>query len=502
DFLSLHSLGETQNLNNLSRAVFAMARPIDIIFIADSIIIILLIFLFKKRYRSKTRNIKIFLVYLIIPIAYISILHFNSDFHDENYNGPVFFKTQFLPSSTMNNLSPIGYHFYDTLLFIQDNMHHVITAKEEIEVKNWLGFKNEDITNVKDKGLYKGKNLIFIQVESLENFVINQKSEGQTLTPNLNKMLANSMYFDNFYEQVNTGNSGDADLMVNASVLPVRRGSTFFRFPNNSYNTLSDILKVENYYSSTLHASDGNIWNISKALKNFGFDQELDYRDFKNTEKFWMGLTDESFFSQISTMIDTVKKPFYYYTVTVSSHIPFVLPDNMKNLKLSKEFDSTHMGAYFQSVNYADEQIGKFVDELDKKNVLDNTILVIFGDHTGVHKYYGDEINNLKEYESWWDDNLKVPFIIYSKGSKGQLVNTVGGEVDVLPTIANLFGIDKEKYENTSMGRDLLNTNRNYAILNDGVVVGKETLTSAEINNVNQSFTIADLIIRTNYFNK
>ncbi|MDP4178711.1 MAG: LTA synthase family protein, partial [Bacillota bacterium] len=312
DFLSIHTLGESQNLHNLSRAVFSMARTIDLIFVFDIIIVLILALLLRKKWNVVRRKKIMFLIVLCYPVIMLTILHCKCDFNDDNYTGQVLFKTQYMPYATMENLTPIGYHFYDIVMYINDNRIIKLTKKDESLIKQWLNYKNEDLPDNEYKGVFKGKNLIFIQVESLENFVINQKYDGQAVTPNLNNLIKNSYYFPNFYEQVNNGNSGDADLMANASVLPVRRGSTFFRFPKNNYNTLPQILKNNNYYSRSLHASDGAIWNISTALKSFGFDNSKDMYDFKNSETFWMGLTDEEFFSQVSDLMNSDSKPFYY----------------------------------------------------------------------------------------------------------------------------------------------------------------------------------------------
>jgi Phosphoglycerol transferase and related proteins, alkaline phosphatase superfamily len=501
DFLSLHSLGETQNLNNLSKAVLSMARPIDILFVLDNIIVITLIFFLKRNNIIKQRRPLIFSILFFIPITILFAMHLVYDFKDDNYSGPVLFKTQYLPYSTMRNLSPLGFHFYDSLIFIKDNMPYKLSSAEKNKIDQWIAYKNEDLPDNSYSSMFKGKNLIFIQVESLENFVINQKISGEALTPNLNNMLNNSLYFSNFYEQVNNGNSSDADLMANASVLPTRRGSAFFRFPKNQYNTMAKLLASENYYSRSLHASDGNIWNVSTALKTFGFNESWDMNDFDQSDLSWMGLSDQSFFNQVASLTQKDSSPFFYYTVTVSSHEPFIIDDKLKTLKLENSFNNTSMGNYLQAIHYTDEQIGNFIKELDSKGILDNTLVVLYGDHCGVHKYFNDEVNALSEHETWWDDNTKVPFIIYNKNLKGQEFKTVGGEIDILPTVAYLMGINKSQYENTSLGRNLLNTNKSYAILNDGTIINEAALSQEDINHIKQSFSISDLILRTDYFN-
>lgn len=505
DFLSLHLLGQTQNLNNLSDSVTSMARPIDLIFIIDIILLIIFAVILRKRYANFKKERGIFAFIFFLSVAYITSVHFIYDNKGPHSSGPTFFNMEFVPKSTMTNLSPLGYHFYDSLLFIKDHAPYKLSKEETDSITQWLDYKNENLPANEYKGIFKGKNVIFIQVESLENFVINQSYNKQELTPNLNKILKDSLYFNNFYEQVNNGNSSDADLMVNTSVFPVRRGSTFFRFPNNKYNTLSLLLKDKSYHTRALHSDYGYYWNVLKAIVNFDFDEVWDINNFDSSEStavFGLGLTDKTFFDQVSDLVDKDKKPFYYFTVTASSHGPFDMREDMKALKLPLAFDKTKMGGYFQAVNYTDAEIGSFIENLDSKGILEDTVIVIYGDHTGVHKYYSDEIDNLPEKESWWNNENKIPLIIYNKGYKGKVIETAGGQIDILPTVAYLMGIEEEKYESTSLGRNLLNTKKSYALLNDGRIIGEDNLTQENKDHINKSFQISDLIIRTNYFSR
>lgn len=504
-FLSLHLLTETSNLNNMSEGVMSMARPIDILFIVDIILIIVLSILSAKRYKLMDKCRGIFSILFLFSLAFVLFFHVIYDYHGSQYDGPMLFKTQWINYATMRNLSPIGYHIYDTVMFVDDNRPFKLNADDKKSINTWLDYKNENLPDNKYAGIFKGKNVIVIQVESLENFILNNKYGNQEITPNLNKMLNNSLYFPNYYEQVNNGTSSDADLMTNASVYPVRRGSTFFRFPDNKYNTMPDILKNLGYSTGAYHADYGYYWNVRNALANFGFDKFMDISDFPKKDGFYMGLTDQCFLSQVSDIVSAKKQPFYAFCVTTTSHMPFnninKRPD-MVTMNLPKAFADTHMGGYYECFHYTDAQIGNFIDGLDKKGLLDNTVVVIYGDHTSIHKYYSDEVSKMQPQESWWNNGFRIPLIIYSKGMKGEVIPTNGGQIDLMPTLAYTLGIDKNIYQNTTMGRNLLNTNKSYAILSNGTIIGKENLNKQDIEHVDESFDIADKITRADYFNK
>ena len=176
------------------------------------------------------------------------------------------------------------------------------------------------------------------------------------------------------------------------------------------------------------------------------------------------------------------------------------MPEDKKLLNLPKELDDNMLGGYFQSVRYADEAIKLFIEELEKNGQLDNTVLMIYGDHGGVHKFYEEEIKDAPLNENWWQENdKKIPFIIYNKDLKATTISKAGGQVDFLPTISYLLGVERSKFDNTSMGRVLVNTNRNATILNNGDIMGTPKDENEE-NHLKDVFKIADDIIKGNYF--
>ncbi|MBS5951954.1 MAG: sulfatase-like hydrolase/transferase, partial [Clostridium sp.] len=306
------------------------------------------------------------------------------------------------------------------------------------------------------------------------------------------------------YEQVNEGTSSDADLMINTSMFPVRRGSTFFRYPGNTYNSLPNLLEEKNYSTIAIHPDKGSFWNYVNGLTGIGFDKFVDFFSFdENSEMLGLGISDESYFTQVVPMIKELKEPYYAFTVTLTNHGPFdSIPEEKKVLGLDEELDKNEMGGYFESVKYTDTQIGEFLKKLDSEGLLDNTVVVIEGDHTGVHKYYNSSVEKLSNKEDWYLDNghHTVPFIIWSKDmTEGKTFDVKGGQVDIMPTLLYLLGVENEKYINTALGRNLLNTNKSFAALTNLDVVG-DNLTEEEKEMYKNIMLLSDKMIRSNYF--
>jgi phosphoglycerol transferase MdoB-like AlkP superfamily enzyme len=254
------------------------------------------------------------------------------------------------------------------------------------------------------------------------------------------------------------------------------------------------------YSTLAVHPDNASYWNWMPALKSIGFQRCIDASYFDQSETIGMGISDGSYLRQVEPLAEKQKQPFYMFLVTLTSHAPFNLPQQYRELKLDPALDKTKLGGYFQSMHYTDKQLGIFIDKLQKSGVLNNTAIALYGDHCGIHKFYQQEVNQIQPSQSWWLDNHHhIPLIIYQKNLKGKTVSTIGGEIDLMPTISYLMGIDESKYADTTMGRNLLKTNKNFAVLADGKYVGTAA-SSKEKNSSIQGLEIANKIIESNYF--
>ncbi|MCX8129206.1 MAG: LTA synthase family protein [Clostridia bacterium] len=501
-FISIHSKDNLVNIGNLGDSILSMVRFADAIFVAD----ILLIPLFAKIIRKKInladnsrRSILAFVLLFVLSTAFISYSHYNVDIK-RKYKGKFLFTVCWTPRTTMLNLSPIGYHIFDIYVYWRDCQPVKLSTAEVESIEKWFRDKQEVLPDNKYKGIFEGKNLIFIETESLENCVVNQKINGQEITPALNKLLGNSIYFPNFYEQTLGGTSSDAMLLGNTSVYPIRRGTTFFRYPNNTYNSLPSLLEARGYSTLAIEPDRGSYWNWMNALTSFGFDQCMDSSYFYLDEKIGLGLSDGSFLRQIGPVVLKQKQPFYLFLVTQTTHTPYDLPGKYRELTIDEKINNTKLGGYLQSLHYTDKHIGVFLANLDKNGILDDTVVVIYGDHGGVHKFYPNEIPDAQLQEKWWlENNYKVPFVIYSKGMKGEIVKTIGSQIDILPTVAYLMGVDEKEYIYTALGRNLLKTNKSFAVLSNKNYIGKAG-SESEKNEAVRGVDISDIIIKSNYF--
>ncbi|MCX7749517.1 MAG: LTA synthase family protein [Clostridia bacterium] len=499
-FVSPHLLKQTTNLNNLEDSIFSMMSIWDIPLIIDIPILIFVFIKYRQLFKGLNREVFLFLVFFTVSMCFIFYIPFKVYVLGISDKRSYYFDVTWRPDLTMYHLSPIGYHIFDTYVYWKDCQPLKLDNGKKGNIERWFDEKKENLPDNQYKGLLKGKNLIILQVESLENFVLNQKIDNQEITPTLNRLSKNSIYFSNIYEQVHNGTSSDSDFLVNTSVYPIRRGSTFFRYPRNTYNSLPKLLEDKGYSTTAIHPDKGSYWNWMEALTSIGFQKCIDSTSFAMDEVIGLGLSDSSYLKQVEPVIQKLKQPFYVFMVTLTSHTPFKIPDKYKELTLPDGVEKTKLGGYFHSLRYTDKQIGIFLSKLDQSGLLNNTVVVIIGDHTGVHKFYPTEVKKATPSYHWWSYNsMQVPFMVYQKNLKETQISIKGGQVDILPTVLYLMGVDEKNYENTAMGRNLLKTDKDFAVLATGNYVGEEK-SKKDLEHATLGLDIADLLIRSNYF--
>lgn len=497
-FLGFRHIAYSGLFNPFQRTLFN-PKAIDLMFIFDLAILIYIVVFNKFNFKCQ-RSFKKFMCTICLGIFIVGSLHWLLDIKDITKGENKMFKMDWAPHMLARNLGPIGYHIYEaTTTFNKINEKVDINDIQDIE--DWFKYNKENIEGNKYKGIFRGKNLICIQLESFESFVIGKKVYNQEITPNINRLVSKSLYFNNIYEQNNGGNSIDCDMLINTSVMPLGESITFLTHPEVEYNSFPHILGREGYTTASTHAERGNDWGWGEAHHNaLKFQRQWDLSTYKEDEYVGFGLSDRSFFSQFLEKVKTLPQPFYTIIPTLSSHGPFNIDKKYRKLNLPEAVDKSYIGGYFQSLNYTDEQLGIFIKNLEKEGLLNNTIIAIYGDHGGVHKYYNDKIKDVHLEGEWWKEyDRKIPFIIYGEDIEAKQFDVNGGHVDIMPTLAYLLGIPDDEYRDKVMGRILVNTNRNSTVLKGNILIGN-IKDDKEREHLLKSYEIGRKIIMNNYF--
>jgi lipoteichoic acid synthase len=295
-------------------------------------------------------------------------------------------------------------------------------------------------------GMFKGKNIIMIQAESLNTFPIGLEVDGQEITPNISKLISVSHYYPNTYLQIGRGNTSDAEFVANNSLYPMAPKGIYKGYPQNDYLSLANILKEKGYQTSSAHGNSPGFWNREAAYEKQGYDEfyHADHPAIKKEDIIGMGISDVSMFSQMIDVYKKSDKPFYNFIVTLSVHRPFEMPDPYEFLDLTKKLDGTPTGNYLQSVHYFDKAVGNFIEDLKKEKLWDDTIFVMYGDHYGLLPKDESDLNELLGVKFGEKEQFNVPLIIRHPGqTKGAVNEKVASQMDIYPTLTSLLGIEE-----------------------------------------------------------
>lgn len=373
--------------------------------------------------------------------------------------------------------------------------------------KNYIDyFKDKADTQETNEytNIFEGKNVIAIHAESMMTNAIDLEFNGQEVSPNLNRLSREGMYFSNFYSQVSVGTSSDSELTYNTSLMPTKSGTAFVSYSDREYIGIPKLLSKKGYYTFSMHANNADFWNRRAMHNKLGYDKFYSKTDYevKKENIIGLGLSDKEFFKQSVEKIEKIneeKEKWYGLLIMLSNHTPFsevekygeypvdiketvTNEDGTTEEKVYPYMEGTKLGNYFKSLHYADSALGEFITALDEKGLLENTVIILYGDHDARlprREYnllynYDKETDGLldkenpeyKEYDSYqYELGRKVPFIIWTKNMKGTKLNfnntNVMGMYDVNPTLGNMFGF----YNKYTLGHDIFNIKENNIVV-------------------------------------
>lgn len=341
------------------------------------------------------------------------------------------------------------------LYHLQDIASHVLGATASTETGYYLATDSyEGQLEGELFGIGEGKNLILIQMESMQNMVVQKEYRGQELTPVLNQLIKDpgSYYFDNFYCQIGAGNTSDAEFAVNHSLFGSIEAYTYQLFENNYFHGLPKIMREKGYSTSVFHGYDKSFWNRENIYPKLGFDTYYSGEDFLSDEideiggGNIVGISDQAFYHQSIEKMKNLSTPFYSFLISLSTHNPFGLPEYLRGIELQAQDDNI-FGDYLNSVHYADNSLGVFFEELKESGIYEDSIIILYGDHFGMTKADTNLSSLLSDWlgkEYTYDEMNRVPMIVHIPGHEGSGTYSLsGGQLDLFPTISYLMGVEE-----------------------------------------------------------
>lgn len=460
--------------------------------------LIILIILSKKKVITFEKNsikqiaIKITSVLIIQLIALLCVNFINTD---DMYSNKNLYYNIHVPKVTANRMGLLTTMRLDLQRFIfgfEEKLSvqtNAIPKEEEKDNYNitYIDFdkliKNEEDNTIKEMheyfssqeaskknkytGMFKDKNLIVLVGESFSSLAIRED-----LTPNLYKLYKEGFQFDNFYTPIFPVSTADGEYITDTSLIPKEGVWSFLRVAGNYMPySYANVFEKQGYSSNAYHNHTATYYERDKYIETMGYNSYLavgtgleDRMDTSN----W----PNSDYEMVKTTVDDYinNEKFMAYYMTVSGHMNYTKIGNMmvyRNWDQVKDLPYSNKAKGYLAANIElDKAVGELLSRLEQAGKLEDTVIVISGDHYPYGLTLG-EINELSTFER--DDKFekfRMPFLIWSGSMKGPIkVEKIGSSLDVLPTVLNLFGAEFDS--RLLMGRDILSDSDPIVIFSD-----------------------------------
>ena len=398
------------------------------------------------------------------------------------------------------------YQVNDVVQVIRTKLSSLFGVDEAQEVFNEYFKAKEKSADNEYTGILKGKNVVFVHMEGMQTFLMDLSFNGSEVTPNLNKLASEGMFFSNFYPQVSTGTSSDTEFTLLTGLMPAASGAVFTSYYDREYFTIPKYLKELGYYTFSMHGNLASMWSRDRAHPSLGYEGMYFEESFTYEDKdvINLGINDRLFFQEAIPIMENIENTYENYmgyVITLSNHSPFKAAAPYSTLDLTSHYNTvnpntgevtenavdylseTAVGEYIKSANYADTALGDFINYINSSDAFDDTVFVFYGDHDAklsrseinylynlnpeTGDVYEEEDPNYVEYDYYAHElNKNTPLIIWTKDQ--ELKDVFSGEVtyttgmyNVAATILNMYGI----YNKYTMGEDI------FSVKNDNMVV-------------------------------
>ena len=469
DFVTVNTMLASSKVSaGLGAAALELFRPWDVIYILD--FPILAFFFFKKWIRMDNRP---FNKRASFAVTSLSAMLFSANLFLAEIDRPELLTRGFSNYYVVRALGLPAFLGYSANQTYAANKERSKASEADLKPVEEYIQQHYAKANPEYFGMAKGRNVIYIHLESFQQFLIDYKlkvdDKEYEVTPFLNSLYHSkeTFAFSNVFNQVKAGKTSDAETMIETGLFGLNQGSFMVNYGGTNTQQAAPFILSKNGYNSSavFHGNAGSFWNRNTAYKQWGYNYFFDASYFtkqNSSNSFQYGLNDKYMLKDSIKYLERLQQPFYTKFITVSNHYPYTtsLSGDDLGFPLAKTQDETING-YFATANYLDSSIKAFFDYLKESGLYKNSIIVLYGDHYGISNSRNPALAPLlgKNSETWssYDNAMlqRVPYMVVVPGmDKGGIIDTYGGEIDMLPTLEHLLGIESNKF--LQVGQDML----------------------------------------------
>ena len=490
---------------------FGLVLAVLISIISNIILIVINKEEYNKVYNPK-KSIFVSLIALILVIRLISVMGLGKQIEENTW------KSKYNPRNIYNdytnpNTSAYLSGFYEyNYRSIYKYFYNIITLDKtslKTAIDNYNNIYGTTRSDNAYTGLFKDKNVIYIMMESIDSWIIDEET-----MPTLLKLKNEGIDFTNRYSPFfNGGQTLNSEFALNTGLYSITNRSAVYDIDDVSFKySLANMLKNDGYRVNSFHANTGKFYNRSEFHNRLGYDHHYSFKDMQDA-----GLLDKeaNYLSDSKSISDdnifnlmTDGDKFLSFFTTYSAHLEYTKGNKVYrslNHTLTAKEDYTEEELIYRTLaNDTDNFLKILIQKLEKKGILDNTILVLVTDHY-VYGYSDNEyiatkkgtINDRKYLQN-------TPFIIWGKNIKKEKIDTILDTADILPTMLNLLDIDYDP--NKYLGTDVFSDyHDDFVWFSDGDYIksSKCNLTEeAILTKIDYNIMKNHNILITNYYGK
>ncbi len=448
-FASLSYAGQT---GKVADSIGSLLRRTDLLYFADLPLLVGLWYARDGRFASMRRwTLKGAGLVAASSLVLTALLMIADPVRDKRHDGQL---------KLVGRFGPVYYHLLDIGRFAGRKLLAETPTETEVARVREVLAKERDARPGPLVGAARGLNLIAIQMESINSFVIGLEVGGEMVAPNLTRLAKESLYFTDFWSQAGHGMTSDAELLVHSSLYPLFASAAYFDYPDHIPQGFPMALREAGYTSVAINGGTADFWNRSMVYPRLGFERFLCVDDFVNDEPVRFGVGDGSFFRQVEPKLLELKSPFYAFLESISTHHPYQLGPRLPLPLSAGELSGTIVSDYAEAVRMTDAVLGRFIEKLKENGLASRTLLVIYGDHgaPGIDRksLVGHLLEHVPTSEfEWTRFERRVPLLIhFPGGAHAGTHEELCGELDLAPTLLSLFGVEADGY--TFFGQDAL----------------------------------------------
>lgn len=418
----------------------------------------------------------------------------------DNYSDPAAVYESFSDSTSCLLMAGL-YQYTIKDLSVTLNLGGDVTAEELLKLEDYAEERRQIRTDNEYTGIFAGKNIMVIQLEAIDTWMLTEE-----YMPALWALKQESMVFENHYAPAYiTAGTFNTEFMVNTGLLPATGSVSTQIYSHNSYPySLAHMFRAAGYSAQSFHGSEGNVYNRGTIHLNLGYEHYNSGID--------MGMEDYTMDSHMLVAYDEMVRedPFFSFIITYSGHGPYHMKTGsyLAHSEQAHELVEEYEGKYIYAVAGAmetDAFVAGLLERLEADDMLEDTVLVFYADHYNYYMLHDAQLMGIKGVD---DITLlqHVDFFIYSADQEPQQIEKFTSTPDVLPTIANLF--DLERDEAVFVGNDGLSEEGDFVFFIDGGWLDGENywkpsdpvVDGARNQLVSHIFAMSNLFLRANYY--